>query len=137
MKRLLLLVFTILLISCDPWTDCIIDNRPQLNQRILSTGYSNSYYEDSLNAEIKNDPQDNNYYYYFSVRGLPRGMDYESYGRELVIFGTPQQSGRYNLEVFLTVEPVILEFNDGDGAFEDGDTLCEDSTSRIYSLTIQ
>jgi hypothetical protein len=64
-------------------------------------------------------------------------MDYESYGRELVIFGTPQESGRFNIEVYLNVEAAILYYDESDGPFEDGDTLCKDSTSRWYSLSIQ
>ncbi|QJP35777.1 hypothetical protein F0365_15900 [Nonlabens sp. Ci31] len=138
MKKLLLLTAAVLILTnCDSWTDCIINNGPQLNQRVFVTGFSNVYYEDSLNAEINNDPQDNNYYYYFSVRGLPRGMDYESEGRELFIYGTPQESGRFNLEVYLHVEAAILYYDENDGPFEDGDTLCKDSTSRLYTLTIQ
>jgi hypothetical protein len=138
MKKLLLLIAVVLFLgSCDRWTDCIINNSPQLNQHNFLTGFLDIYYEDSLNAEINNDPRDNNYYYYFSVQGLPRGMDYESYGRELVIFGTPQESGRFNIEVYLNVEAAILYYDESDGPFEDGDTLCKDSTSRWYSLSIQ
>jgi hypothetical protein len=138
MKKLLLLIAVVLFLgSCDRWTDCIINNSPQLNQHNFLIGFLDIDYEDSLNAEINNDPRDNNYYYYFSVHGLPRGMDYESYGRELVIFGTPQESGRFNIEVYLNVEAAILYYDESDGPFEDGDTLCKDSTSRWYSLSIQ
>jgi hypothetical protein len=138
MKKFLLFTAALLLFtSCDPLTDCIINNRPQLNQKVFTPGFADSYYEDSLNAEINNDPRDNDYYYYFSVDGLPRGMDYESDGRELFIFGTPRESGRYTMEVHLQVEAAILDFDDNDGPFEDGDSLCKDSTSRAYTLTIQ
>jgi hypothetical protein len=35
------------------------------------------------------------------------------------------------------VEAAILYYDESDGPFEDGDTLCKDSTSRWYSLSIQ
>ncbi|PPK94908.1 hypothetical protein LY01_01661 [Nonlabens xylanidelens] len=138
MKKLLILIGVSLLItSCDPFLDCIIDNRPQLNDKVLSNGFRDFYYEDSLNAEINNDPADNAYYYYFSVDGLPAGMDYESYGRELVIYGTPRVSGRFTLDVYLNVEAPDSYYDEDDGLFEDGDDLCKDSTSRQYNLRIQ
>ncbi|ARN71640.1 MAG: hypothetical protein VX550_02340 [Bacteroidota bacterium] len=131
-KLLLILILAITTVSCNIINDCDIwGAKPQLNDTKLSTGIVDSYYEDSLNAEIDNNPNDNGYYYYFTVHHLPAGMDYEVYGRELVLFGTPSQPGRYSIEVELYVEPEFW-----DESYE-GDGLCTDTTSKYYSLEIK
>lgn len=139
MRLFYLLSFLFLALSlsgCDPLTDCIIPTRPELPNSIFNTAVANQYYEHSLRAEVDNDPRDDSYFYYFNVTGMPRGMDYEWEGRTLFLFGTPLERGDFRISVFLTVEPVFFTDDDG-GILEDGDTLCEDSTSRDYTLSVR
>ncbi|PRP66038.1 hypothetical protein [Nonlabens agnitus] len=133
---LLFIVLSLSFISCDPLTDCIIPTRPELPSSIFNTAVAGQYYEHSLRAQVNNDPRDDSYVYYFTVTGLPRGMDYEQEGRRLFIFGNPSERGDYRIRVFLTVEPIFFTDDDG-GILEDGDTLCEDSTSRDYTLSVR
>ncbi|SCY15244.1 hypothetical protein SAMN05192588_1402 [Nonlabens sp. Hel1_33_55] len=139
MRYLYLLSFLFLAFSfsaCDPLTDCIIPTRPELPNSIFNTAVAGQYYEHSFRAQVDNEPRDDSYFYYFTVNGLPRGMDYEWEGRRLFIFGSPLDRGDFRINVFLTVEPVFFTDDDG-GILEDGDTLCEDSTSRDYTLSVR
>lgn len=136
--KLILLIFTTtLMMSCDPVTDCIVNTRPHLPHTDFVDGREGVYYEDFIRAEIRNEPRDHDYWYYFTVTGLPVGMDYEFVGQDLYIFGTPQSPGRYSVEVFLEVEPQYLVFDDDDGPLEDGDSLCSYTDERFFSLQIQ
>lgn len=140
MRKLLLLfgaaMALLVLQSCDNATDCIINSRPHLPHKNLDDGREGYFYEDVIRAEIKNEPRDNDYWYYFSVRGLPRGMEYESIGTDLFIYGTPSDPGRYEVQVFVEVEPKILFFDDDDSWDEDGDDLCSYTDERFYSFQV-
>jgi len=136
-RLILLLLFLGLMNSCDSVTDCIINTRPHLPHKDLKTGVDGVYYEDIIRAEIRNEPRDRDYWYYFTVSGLPSGLDYEFIGQDLFIYGTPQSTGRYSVEVFLEVEPRFLSFDDGDDFTEDGDSLCSYTDERFFSLFIR
>jgi hypothetical protein len=137
-QLLLFLLIASLTISCDPLTDCIIRNRPELPEKIFPSAYLGSYYEESLRAAIDNSPNDDGYFYYFFISNLPRGLDYESEGRELFIYGVPEETGNFEFNIVVSVdEPHYGYGDDNDGIFDDDDNLCDDSTSRIYRLRIQ
>ncbi|WP_438962540.1 hypothetical protein [Nonlabens sp.] len=140
MKYFIQLLFVLLLttftVSCDSITDCIINSRPHLPGKDFIDGTANVFYEESIRAEIKNEPRDNDYWYYFTVTGLPAGMDYEFIGRDLFIYGIPESPGRYSIEVFLEVEPRSVFIDDDDSWDEDGDSLCSYSTDRFYFLEV-
>jgi hypothetical protein len=127
-----------LITACDPLIDCIIPRRPELPDKIFPSAYLGSYYEQSLRAAIDNSPNDNGYFYYFSISNLPRGLDYEWEGRELFIFGIPEETGDFEFQIFVNVdEPDYGNVDDDPGVFDDDDNLCEDSTSRKYRLRVQ
>ena len=138
MRHLYIFLASIILLttSCDPLTDCIIPTRPGLPSKTFSTVFSGAYFEESLRAGIDNEPQDNSYYYYFSINNLPPGLDYESDGRVLYIFGSPKQKGDFEFEVYLDVEPIFF-VDDSNGILEDGDLLCESTTSRRYRIQVR
>ncbi len=141
MKKWILLLLGLIVMSglqsCDDFTDCIINTRPHLPHKDLDDGFVGNYYQDRVRSEIKNEPRDDAYWYYYTVIGLPAGMNYEFAGRDLFIYGTPQEAGRYSVQVFLEVEPRILVFDQDDGWDEDGDQLCSYTDERFFSLWIQ
>lgn len=133
---LLLVLFTVFTTSCDSITDCIINTRPHLPHTDFVDGNAGLFYEGVIRAEIKNEPRDGNYWYYFTVTGLPAGMDYEFIGRDLFLFGIPESPGRYSIEVFLEVEPRSVFIDDDDSWDEDGDSLCSYTDERFFFLQI-
>ena len=133
-----IIVSIFMFISCDPLTDCIIPSRPELPDKIFPSAYLGSYYEQSFRAAIDNHPNDNGFFYFFSIINLPRGLDYESEGRELFIYGIPEETGDFEFTVYVSVdEPDYGYVDDDPGIFEDDDSLCDDSASRKYRLRIQ
>ena len=127
------LLLILLLTSCYDIVDCIINRTPVLIEKELKVGIVNEFYSDFVLAEIKNDPDDNGYDYYFDVIGdLPNGIEWYVDYRKVYFEGTPTESGRF----YFTVELYV------DGEYYDGETdsmrdpLCDNETSRSFVIII-
>jgi len=136
-KCLSLLFMSTLLsfISCQDILECIINSHPELPNKTLEVAQVNQFYTESIKAEIKNEPMDDSYEYYFSIDGnLPRGIDYYVDYRTIVFEGEPYLAGTYNFTLRLSVEQSYNyecenELNNCDG-------LCSDSTSHVYTIIV-
>jgi hypothetical protein len=129
-KHLLFLVFPVILVfSCDEPL-CFFPKEPELDNKEFPIGSTESYYYVDLKAEINNEPRDNDYDYYFDVVGLPQGMDYFVNYRTISLEGTPEESGIFDITIYLDVEG---PFRDDD----ESDVLCDYSTSKTYTLIIE
>ncbi len=133
-QHLLLLIFLSVLTfsSCGDVLDCVFNVRPELHEKNLAVGFVSEHYSEIITAEIKNEPNDDDYDYYFDVTGrLPEGIivSYNRY-REVVLKGIPIKSGRFTIEVFLEAIPKE-DYGRINGP------LCSDHTSRTYVLTIK
>lgn len=124
--------------SCQDILECIINRHPELSDQRLQTGQVNNYYFEEIKAQIKNEPRDNSYYYYFSIDGdLPQGLEFIIDYRSVIIKGTPQASGRYTFTVHLNVEQANDYYEDCENEFNDCDGLCDESTVKTYTLSIR
>ncbi|WP_242206249.1 hypothetical protein [Aestuariivivens insulae] len=133
-----LLILIFITTSCQDILECVLNRHPVLSDDILKIGQVNSYYTDAINAQIKNEPRDDDYYYYFSIDGdLPEGLEFVVDYRSVIIEGTPQESGRYQFTVRLSVEQVDDYYEDCENTLNDCDGLCKESTSKTYTLKIR
>lgn len=126
------------LTSCDELTDCIASANPSLENKLLLDGFKGTAYADTISAEVKNDPNDNSYDYYFNVVGsMPSGLSYNVNHRRFNISGTPTQTGTFTFKLILRVDPPESYDDDG-GFFNDGDRICfgDDTTERTYTIKI-
>lgn len=133
MKKPLLitLLFLAFVFSCDEPL-CIFPKEPELPNKQFPIGNTESYYYVDLDAEINNEPRDNDYDYYFDVVGLPEGMDYFVNYRTISLEGTPVVSGIFDVIIYLEVEgPFRNDYDD------DSDVLCNYGTSKTYTLIIE
>lgn len=121
---LVLMVLT--LSSCNLFDDCNGFAEARLNDKDIIRGTKNVYMEEGIRAQVNNEPRDNDYFYDFVVYDLPPGLDYEQVGRDVFIFGTPTQAGRYFFQVDVIVTP----------RSQDMELLCEDRAIRDYALRI-
>lgn len=141
MKRLilpLLIISFFTLTNCENVIDCIINVRPELHDVKLEVGYVDKYYFDKITAEIKNEPSDNSYDYYFDVVGeIPNGIEIIYDYREVILEGVPTESGRFTFRVYLNVDPHEDYYYDDDGDLIYDDALCTDSTSKQYTLYVK
>ena len=140
MKKLpssFLVLSFLLLISCQDALECIINKHPELSNQALSSAQVDQFYSDTITAQIKNEPSDDNYNYYFSIEGaLPSGMEFFIDYRTIIIEGTPLVSGTYNFTVRLTVEQADNYNDDCENTLNDCDGLCGDTTSQAYTLLV-
>lgn len=133
MKKSLLIVFLFLVLafSCDEPL-CVFPKEPELPNKQFPIGNTESYYYVDLDAEINNEPRDNDYDYYFDVEGLPLGMDYFVNFRTISLEGTPEETGSFEVTIYLEVDgPFRNDFDD------DFDSLCNYGTSKTYTLIIE
>jgi len=138
MRKWLSLLFMLTLlsfISCQDILECVINSHPELPNKTLEVAKVNQFYTETIKAEIKNEPMDDSYDYYFSIDGnLPRGIDYYVDYRTIVFEGEPYLAGTYNFTLRLSVEQSYNyecenELNNCDG-------LCSDSTSHVYTIIV-
>lgn len=121
--------------GCDEIIECIINKSPELPDKILKVGLVNSYYSDFINAEIKNEPRDDDYDYYFELYGkLPEGIEMTVDYRRVYFEGIPTESGSFNFTIVLSVDPPLY-YDDETGDYEDD--MCSYSTSKGYTITIR
>lgn len=133
LRKIYVLAFasTALLVSgCSELVDCVASARPNLHSKNLATGRLNLSYEDYLEADVTNDPHDDEYDYFFSVQGnLPPGMTYREQRRRIYFTGTPSQKGTYAFRVRLTVDRPNWN-NDNRICFGD------DTTTKEFTIVI-
>jgi len=137
MKRLLplLLVFSLFsFTNCEDFLDCIVNRRPELPNKEFGVGDLQTYYYEEFDAQIKNEPRDNDYDYEFEIQGnLPEGLQMVVNYRTVSIEGLPTFPGTYTFTVFLYVyPPVNYDFDTN----QYDDPLCSESTSKEYTITI-
>ncbi|WP_299128011.1 hypothetical protein [uncultured Winogradskyella sp.] len=129
-----LLILTILfgfVLSCND-SLCFIAKEPELDNKEFPIGSVNDYYYADLNAEINNEPRDDDYDYYFDVQGLPQGLDFFVNFRTISVEGTPLESGVFSITIYLDVDGPFRAAVD-----EEPDILCNYSTSKNYMLIIE
>ena len=127
-----LIFLMFLFFSCEDILECIIPKEPELANKEFPVGNTENYYYVDVRAEINNEPRDDDYDYYFDVNGLPQGMDYFVNYRTISIEGTPEETGTFDVTIYLDVDgPFRNDFNDN------GDVLCNYSTSKTYTLIIE
>jgi len=124
-----------LLTSCQDILECIINRKPILSEIDNNTGRQGEYFFGNITSQIKNEPRDNDYFYYFNFYGdLPEGVDVFFDFRDVIVEGYPRTTGRYRFTITLDVEQVD---NYCENQLNDCDGLCEESTSRTYIITIR
>ena len=131
--QVILICFSFFLfLACEDTLNCIIPKEPELDNRQFPIGSIETYYYVDLNAEINNEPRDDDYDYFFEVEGLPLGIDYYVDFRTISIEGTPEQTGTFDITIYVYVEgPFRANVN------EEPDLLCNYSTSKTYTLIIE
>ena len=123
--------------SCQDIVECVINRHPVLPDVALDPGREDHFYSDHFRAQIKNEPLDNSYEYFFHFSdNLPPGLDIYVDHRTVIIEGVPEESGSFFIEVFLRVRQYDYYYDDCESQFNDCDGLCDESTSKIYHLRI-
>jgi hypothetical protein len=131
--KFLPLLSCFLLFGCNDFWECLIDRRPELESKTFPIGSTETYYYVDVSAEIKNEPRDNDYDYFFEfAEPLPDGLDFFVNYRTISIEGTPEVTGTYQIVLNLFVDG---PFRDGFG--EEDSELCEYNTSKTYTLIIE
>ena len=135
---LFILLSFFLFTNCENTLDCIINVRPVLPHKSLEIGLVNRYYSEIITAEIKNEPRDNDYEYYYEISGeIPEGLEVIFDYRDVIIEGTPLKSGRFSFTIYLDVDPPYSYYYDDDGNERYNDDLCSDNTSKRYTIAIK
>lgn len=129
----------LMIAGCSELTDCIARARPNLHSKTLVTGISGNPYYDYIESDVTNDPNDNDYDYFYAVDGpIPPGLTYYRQGRRLIFTGTPRIAGTYIFKVRLTVDPPD-DFSPGHGLFDDSNRICfnDDTITKEFKIVIQ
>jgi hypothetical protein len=128
------LICCFLLFSCEDILECIINKRPEIPDKNFAIGSIGYFYSDYLISEIKNEPVDEAYDYFYEFYGdLPEGVDFYADHRTFTIEGTPQESGVFEFTIYLYVDPPV-SYDEESEEYED--SLCSSSTSKDFSITI-
>lgn len=136
LKFILILSF-ISLYSCQDILECVINRHPELQDKTLEIGRKDHLYQDFIKAQIKNEPLDNSYDYFFHISdNLPPGLNIIVDFRTLIIEGVPEEAGTYFIEVNLRAQQYDYYYDDCESDFNDCDGLCSETTSRTYALRI-
>ncbi len=136
LSRTLLVTF-FLFCSCQDILECIINKRPELSDRKLAVAYVNQLYSEKITADIKNEPLDNSYNYYFHIDGeLPDGIEYIIDYRSIILEGRPLVSGNYKFTVRLSAEQKYNYSEDCESNYNDCDGLCNEATSKTYTIIV-
>ena len=140
MRKFLSLFFMLTIlsfISCQDILECIINRHPELPNKTLELAQVNQFYTESIQAEIKNEPMDDSYEYYFTIDGnLPRGIDSYIDYRTIVFEGVPLVAGTYKFTLRLSVEQGYNYSEECENNFNDCDGLCSESTSQVYTIIV-
>lgn len=151
MRTSVVLAGTLLLSSCGPVTDylidCIDNDGPQLSPRTIPNPVLNQSYDVRITASINNEPFDDSFLYDIVVsRTLPEGLIADIFERQVRITGAATELGTFDIDVGVAVEdPNSFEFNNGFNNnnsninFNNNGTssgLCFVQTQRTYQLTV-
>jgi len=90
-KQLPFIVFSIFfLLSCEDAFECLIGRNPEINEAVVADAQLGQEYFQRITAEIDNEVNDDDYFYYFEVFGeLPIGIDIIYFRREIQLVGVP------------------------------------------------
>ncbi|MFK7782760.1 hypothetical protein [Psychroserpens sp.] len=135
-KQLFLLLFCsfFMFSGCENILDCVANRRPQIHDASFGDGRIGVYYYQEVTTEIKNEPRDNDYGYFYEINGrLPDGIQMFANYRTVSFEGTPEVAGTYTFTLLLYVDPPLNYDNDS-GEFEN--VMCSDSTSKEFSITV-
>lgn len=139
-RKIVVLFFAssaLLLSGCAEMFDCIAKAEPNLHSKNLAPGRVGIAYTDFIDADVTNDPNDDEYDYFFSVEGnLPAGITYHEERRRIVFTGNPTQAGRFIFKVRLTIDP---DEDYSDDPFDDGNRICfgDDTITKEFTMLIQ
>lgn len=135
----LTLSFTV--IACGELLDCIISAKPSLPPKTLRIGQVGVAYNETIQASVKNAPNDDSFIYYLSIdNGLPPGIAYHQQGRKIFFTGTPTTEGIYTFTVELSIDyPENNYGDDDDDPFSDSNNIClgNDATNRNYTIMVE
>jgi len=137
-SKVVLLLAVLFISSCeeiaDELLDCIINKGPELSLKLLDGGELNAFYSEYIRASIQNEPNDDDYEYYFDITGdLPEGIEVFIDYRTVTFEGIPTEIGRFEFMVHVTVAGP--EYWDEESGSWDDD-LCFYSDSRSYAIVI-
>ena len=128
-----------LFFGCQDILECAIGRSAHIPNKTFPIGSTSEYYYVEFDAEVKNEPRDNDYDYFFEVResSLPGGISYYANYRTLSIEGLATETGVFEIEVYLYVEgPLEVQYdNDGDAYYHD--PLCDNTITKTYTLIIE
>lgn len=139
LRKIYVLLFAaigFLMTGCAELIDCVASARPDIHSKSLINGTVGRAYSDFIEADITNEPNDNDYDYFFSVDGnFPPGMFYHEQGRKVYFTGIPSTAGTYTFSVRLTVDPPNYE----DYGWNGGNRICfgDDTTTKEFTIVIQ
>lgn len=95
----------IFLTGCTDVFDCITNKRPQIHNATFPRGEIGVYYYAEVTTEVKNEPRDNDYGYYYRLYGeLPDGIRMFDNYRTVSFEGVPEVSGVFTFTLVLTVD---------------------------------
>lgn len=119
--------------SCEDELACLVAPKgPELDNKEFPIGNLETYYYVDLNAEINNEPRDEDYDYFFNVEGLPDGLDYFVNFRTISIEGDALERGTFTITIYVDVDGPFRAQVD-----EFPEILCSYSTSKTYTLIIE
>ena len=128
--KILIASTAFLLVGCAELIDCIAPAKPNLHSKNLFNGSIGLTYNEFIEADVANDPNDNDYDYFFSVDNqLPPGMTYVEQGRKVYFTGTPTQAGTFTFKVRLTINPKNY--------YESRICFGDDTTTKEYKIVIR
>jgi len=87
-----ILIFLVLIQYCNctiaDITECIIGRKPKLTETALPVGNIGYYYHATISGEIKNEPNDDSYDYFFDIdeSSLPQGITFDINNRVVTFF---------------------------------------------------
>ena len=121
--------------------DCIDDDRPEFKTDTIPEATLNSFYHTTINAHVKNEPDDD-FIFDFSFRGsLPDSMYYhlDEKNRQVIVWGKPKRTGTFTFTLILEVEYIYDTENTSigeDEPYDDGDPLCSNYTEEDFYLVV-
>ena len=130
-RSLFLLILPLFLcFGCNDFLECITNKRPQIHDATFRRGQIGIYYYAEVTTEIKNEPNDDDYGYFYELYGeLPEGLQMFVNYRTVSFEGTPEVTGRYAFTLALYVDPPF----DEDGNQQ---VMCSESTSKDFTIII-
>jgi len=141
LRNLTLLIIVFSLNSCSELLDCIAKTKPVLPNKTLVTGTLGNNYNEFIEAEVKNDPNDDAYFYHFRIDGnLPAGINYNIDERRITFYGVPTNAGNFRFTIEVSIDyPNDYLYEDNDGIFIDDNRICfgDKKASRTYEIKVQ